>query len=226
MNSQLRRKALAACAALLATARDTDHTTKHVFPLTDALQATAIGQHGCQRLLDDPEISKLCKENYLGPWPSAEAKRSMPTGSLGYEYQKRIDEFGLEDLPSPSGSFIDSDHAVYINHRLRHTHELHHVVLGLPITVAGEAAISTYYAAALYTSSAVGVLAAWILHTFETPADHDEVWSGIEFGISLAKKHGPLILSFRWEEYWQTDLEKLRDISGLLKSLELSPFSG
>lgn len=224
VNPQLRRKALAACAALLATARDPDHTTKHVFPLTDALQATAIGQHGCDRLLQYPEVYKLFEENYQGPWPSAAARRAMPVGSFGSEFQKHIDNLGLDDLPLPSGEFIDSDHAHYINQRLRRTHELHHVVLGLPITVAGEAAITTYYAAGCYTSSAVGVLAAWILHTLETPADHDDVWSGIEFGIELAKQNGPLLLSFRWEEHWLTDLENLRAISGVSKSLEISPF--
>lgn len=124
------------------------------------------------------------------------AFRALPAGSLGRVHQSRIDRLGLEPTPAPDIRMIDADGAC-LQLRLRSTHDVHHAVLGLPVTVAGEAAGSTYDASALHQPGSVAVLSAWILHGLLEPAEHGAIWDGIRFGLALAERLGQRLLAMR-----------------------------
>ena len=88
-------------------------------------------------------------------------------------------------------------------------HDLHHLVLGLPISVAGEAADSAYSSITKKMPLHVGLLATWLTHGLIEPEEHRMLWEGICFGARIGLD-GPL-------EEWRAEL-------GLLPLLEHSPF--
>ncbi|MCT0223735.1 Coq4 family protein [Synechococcus sp. CS-1328] len=223
IDPQLRRRALRATVGLLETARDPDHTLEHALPMLDVISNSGLGEAGRARLLEDPLLLALARERYRGPWPDADALAAMPTGSLGRLHQERLQRLGLQPTPAPQLTSLEGDGA-YLLQRLRSTHDLHHAVLGLPITLAGEAAGATYYAQALHQPGSVAILAAWILHGQQESADHGAIWAGIRFGLELAETLGHRLLAMRWEEGWQEPISLWRQRLGLAELLARSPF--
>ena len=64
----------------------------------------------------------------------------MPKGSLGWCVQRRLEKLGISFLVDQTQipeSQTDEEFAITRDIRL---HDIHHTILGLPITVAGEAA--------------------------------------------------------------------------------------
>ena len=78
-------------------------------------------------------------------------------------------------------------------------HEIHHTILGLPITVAGEAAASAYYASTLSTPSDIGNLTTWMLRGAYEPSESRLIWDAIGFGIAVGQMV-PDLFSPRWKE--------------------------
>ena len=80
----------------------------------------------------------------MGDWPALPQLISMPAGSLGHVYGHFMTSQGLSELPDPLlPNEMEGDDA-YLQMRIRHTHDLWHVVAGLPITLAGEAAANQW----------------------------------------------------------------------------------
>ena len=63
----------------------------------------------------------------------------MPAGSLGHMYGLFLTSQGLSELPAPTLSKEMASDDAYLQLRIRYTHDLWHVIAGLPITMAGEA---------------------------------------------------------------------------------------
>lgn len=225
IDTDLRRRALRAAVGVLETARDPEHTLVHAVPMLDVLSNSPLGDSGRDRLLEVPALLQLARERYRGPWLAAEQFRALPSGSLGRVHQSRFDRLGLEPTPAPDTWAIEGDGA-YLQRRLRSTHDVHHTVLGLPVSVAGEAAGSSYYSAALYQPGSVAILSAWILHGLVEPAEHEAIWNGIRFGLAVAERLGPRLLAMRWEEGWQEPIASWRERLGIADLLQRSPFQG
>jgi ubiquinone biosynthesis protein COQ4 len=223
IDPQLRHRAIRAAVGLLETARDPEHTLVHALPMLDVISDSTLGEAGRARLLEDPILLAMARERYRGTWPDADALAAMPAGSLGRLHQERFERLGLQPTPAPQLPSLEGDGA-YLLQRLRSTHDLHHTVLGLPITVAGEAAGSTYYAQALHQPGSVAILAAWILHGQQQSAEHDAIWAGIRYGLEVAETVGPRLLSTRWEEGWEEPIAIWRERLGLTDLLPRSPF--
>ncbi|MCP9850420.1 Coq4 family protein [Cyanobium sp. Morenito 9A2] len=223
IDSDLRHRALRAAVGVLETARDPDHALVHAVPMLDVVSHSPLGDSGRRLLLQDPALLELARERYRGPWPEPEQFRALPPGSLGRVHQSRFDRLGLAPTPAPDIRAIEGDGA-YLQLRLRSTHDVHHTLLGLPVTVAGEAAGSTYYAAALYQPGSVAILSAWILHGLVEPTEHKAIWDGIRFGLAVAERLDHRLLAMRWEEGWQEPIAIWRERLGLGDLLRRSPF--
>ena len=92
--------------------------------MLDVVSQSPLGDSGRRLILEDPALRQLASERY--PAPLAE-RRGVPRPA------------GLAPTPAPDIRMIDADGAC-LQLRLRSTHDVHHAVLGLPVTVAGEAA--------------------------------------------------------------------------------------
>ena len=93
-------------------------------------------------LRSDPAIVPLLRERYWGPWPKAQELLTMPPDSLGHRYATWFAAAGGQPLPDPVLDTGTDGDDTWLHQRVRHTHDLWHVVCGCPPTDAGEAALS------------------------------------------------------------------------------------
>ena len=113
--------------------------------------------------------------------------------------------------------------------RIRHTHDLWHVIVGLPITLAGEASANRLTTEQLRWPGSALLIAADLIHRVSvSDADADgegavDVGMTIAYGLNLGAKAQPL-LAQRWEEGWRTPLNHWRDRLGIRSLLHASPF--
>ena len=115
----------------------------------------------------------------------------------------------------------------YLQMRIRHTHDLWHVIAGLPITLAGEAAANGLTTEQLRWPGSALLIAADLIHRV-SDADADgegavDVRVAIAYGLNLGAKAQHL-LAQRWEEGWRTPLNHWRDRLGIRSLLHASPF--
>ncbi len=219
----LRHDALRTAIGVLQTARDPDHALIHGLPMIETINHSPLGEIARARQLESTKLRDLARERYFRPWPDSKTFRSMPHGSLGSCFQRRNDRLGLPLLqPSPPGSQLSDGE--YIQARRLGTHDLLHLILGTPITPAGEAAGATYYSVTMNEFGSAAFLIAWIFHALENKSAKPDVWDGIMFGLEVAKEVGDDIIAARWEEDWEKPLDEWRELLQLKEVLRKSPF--
>lgn len=218
--TELRKDALKMAVSILQSAKDPDQIFKHGkylgIPNNSELQRQCT-----KRLLAHPMLQALIAERYASPWPSLDDMSAMPTGSLGFCMHERLIRLGIKELPvAPPASDSEED---YLLHRIAMCHDIHHVVLGVPISVAGEAAASAYYAYTRQGTVFIGILATWMTRGLIAPEEHRIIWEAISFGAKVGLE-GPFLDACRWEDGWERPLEEWRAELGLLPLLKNSPF--
>ena len=67
-------------------------------------------------------------------------------------------------------------------------HEIHHTILGLPITVAGEAAATAFYASTGSSPVQIGILSSWMLRGAYEPSEQRLIWDAIGLGTAVGQK--------------------------------------
>lgn len=218
--TELKEDAVKLAISILQSAKDPDHLFNHIKYLSIA-NKSELQQRGIKHLSEHPQLQPLIAERFAIPWPSLDEMSAMPRGSLGFCMQQRYRCLGINQLKiSPPTTDSEED---YIMHRITICHELHHLVLGLPISVAGEAADSAYSSITKRMPLHVGLLATWLTHGLMEPEEHRMIWEGICFGARIGLD-GPLLDAYRWEEGWERSLEEWRAELGLLPLLKHSPF--
>uniref|UniRef100_UPI00202667D5 Coq4 family protein n=1 Tax=Synechococcus sp. MU1655 TaxID=2508355 RepID=UPI00202667D5 len=194
------------------------------FDLLNATYGTEVAQAARDRLKTDPAIRPLVQERYWGNWPALPELVALPAGSLGHVYGLFMASQGLSELPAPVlPDGVEGDDA-YLQMRIRHTHDLWHVIAGLPITMAGEAAANGFTTEQLHWPGSALLIAADLVHRV-SDADSDETapddadpnadeGAAIAYGLNLGAKARPL-LAQRWEEGWETPLDVWRERLGI-----------
>ncbi len=199
----------------------------YAFDLLNATYGTEVAQAARDRLKNDPDIRPLVQERYWGNWPALPELVALPAGSLGHVYGLFITSQGLSELPAPVlPSGVGGDDA-YLQMRIRYTHDLWHVIAGLPVNLAGEAAATGLTTEQLRWPGSALLIAADLIHrvsTSEADAEGDvDVGVAIAYGLNLGAQARPL-LAQRWEEGWQTPLKTWREALGIRTLLRHSPF--
>ena len=208
--------------SILQTAKEPERIRQHGrylgIPRSTKLQKEAI-----ERILATPNVQELLTNRPSSQWPDLEQMAAMPKGSLGWCVHRRLEKLGISFLIDQSQipeSQTDEEFALTRAYRL---HEIHHTILGLPITVAGEAAATAFYASTLSTASDIGVLTSWMLRGAYEPSESRLIWDAIGFGIAVGQKI-PELFSPRWEEGWERPITDWQDELGISELLETSPF--
>ena len=206
----------------------------YAFDLLNATYGTEVAQAARDRLKTDPAICPLVQERYWGNWQALPELVALPAGSLGHVYGLFMKSQGLSELPAPMlPSGVGGDDA-YLQMRIRHTHDLWHVIAGLPITMAGEAAANGLTTEQLRWPGSALLIVADLIHRVSDakPDDTDknavesaavDVGVAIAYGLNLGAKAQPL-LAQRWEEGWEIPLQAWREALGISKLLLKSPF--
>lgn len=115
----------------------------------------------------------------------------------------------------------------FLQIRIRYTHDVRHVIVGLPITLAGEASANGLTTEQLRWPGSSLLIATDLIHRV-SDADADgegavDLGLAIAYGLNLVAKAQPL-LAQRWEQGWQTPLTHWRDRLGIRSLLHASPF--
>ena len=176
-----------------------------------------------ERNLANPKVKSLLANRPSLLWPDLEQMAAMPKGSLGWCVNRRLEKLGISFLVNQSQVPESPTDEEYINIRFTRLHEIHHTILGLPISVAGEAAATAFYASTASGPFHIGILSSWMLRGAYEPSEHRLIWDAIGFGISVGQKVTELFTP-RWEDGWEKPIVDWQDELGLTELLKTSPF--
>ena len=176
-----------------------------------------------ERALATPKIQTLLANRPSQLWPDLEQMAAMPKGSLGWCVHRRLEKLGISFLVNQSQVKESQTDEEYVVTRSARLHEIHHTILGLPITVAGEAAATAFYASTGSSPFHIGVLSSWMLRGAYEPSERRLIWDAIGFGIAVGQKV-PELFSPRWEDGWEKSIIDWQDELGITELLKSSPF--
>lgn len=164
----------------------------------------------------DPGAAALIAERYLAPAPfDLDVLGSLPEGTLGREFADHMRNSKLELVFYPPLEDQVDDDITYVRKRARQTHDIHHVVLGLPAVDIGEMEISAFYLAQnRIPLSAMLLGVGFLIAVFRYPERLDELVEAIIRGWGTGKR-AKVFLGIRWEEYWETPLVEVRRMLGV-----------
>ncbi len=109
---------------------------QNVFDIEDVLTNGPQMEKCLQTVCQNSDSVKLLNERYLGPDFNLESLLQLPKGSLGWTYGKVLSAMEY-DLHFYRIREIKSD-VDYITHRIRKTHDLHHILTGFSFDDRGE----------------------------------------------------------------------------------------
>ena len=184
---------------------------------------TKLQQECMQRILATPKVQNLLANRPSSLWPDLDQMSAMPKGSLGWCVQRRLQKLGLSFLVNQSQVPESQEDLDFVISRSARLHEIHHTILGLPITVAGEAAATAFYASTGSMPYDIGILSSWMLRGAYAPSERRLIWDGIGFGIAVGQKL-PELFSPRWEDGWERSIIDWHNELGITKLLKTSPF--
>ena len=176
-------------------------------------------------LRNDPLVAPLLKERYWGVWPDSNTLSNLPEGTLGREFIKTLAAINYQSLPNPILEDGLAGDDQWLHQRLRHTHDIWHVVTGLPATPAGETALHAFMVMQLRWPGSLLLLAAYLMERClkgPSPGDVD-IGLAIAFGLQLGHACAPLAAQ-RWENGWDRPLSDWRQELGIAELLKQSPF--
>ena len=182
---------------------------------------TKLQQECMERIMDTPKVQNLLANRPSSVWPDLEQMAAMPKGSLGWCVQLRLQKLGLSFLVNKSP--VPESQEEFVISRSVRLHEIHHTILGLPITVAGEAAATAFYASTGSMPFDIGILSSWMLRGAYAPSERRLIWDGIGFGIAVGQTV-PELFSPRWEDGWERSIIDWQNELGITQLLKTSPF--
>jgi ubiquinone biosynthesis protein Coq4 len=208
--------------SILQTAKEPDKVFQHGrylgIPGNTKLQKDCI-----ERILATPKVQELLANRPSPLWPDLEQMAAMPKGSLGWCVHRRLEKLGISFLVDQSQIPESQTDEEFATTRIFRLHEIHHTILGLPITVAGEAAASAFYSSTGSIPTDIGILSSWMLRGAYAPSERRLIWDAIGFGIAVGQTV-PELFSPRWEDGWEMSIIDWQNELGITKLLKKSPF--
>ena len=181
-------------------------------------------EKGCvERILASTKVQELLVNRPSPLWPDLEQMAAMPKGSLGWCVHRRLEKLGISFLVDQLQIPESQTDEEFAGTRAFRLHEIHHTILGLPITVAGEAAATAFYASTGSVPTDIGILSSWMLRGAFEPGERRLIWDAIGFGIAVGQKV-PELFSPRWEDGWEKSITDWQDELGISELLKTSPF--
>lgn len=188
--------------------------TSNVFDIEDALRDSPLMQRCLTAVREDPASAQALEERYMGEDYDLEKMLKMPPHSLGWTYAKVLTALGY-DPNFYRLREIESD-VDYITHRVRKTHDLHHILTGFSFDDYGElGVISVTIGQIRYPAFILMALLASLL-SYVTGAQRAGIDHQLEYnfdvasaGIQMARQAKPLF-PVKWEENLDRPLDELR----------------
>lgn len=164
-------------------------------------------------LMSQPEMACMVKDRWRPPAWSSESLLALPSGSLGRVYVERQLEHGITPRPLLSTEVIACD-SVYINHRLRETHDIAHVITGFGTDRLGELGLQAFSIAQYREPLAVMLVFGGIVKTLYEQSPLDPLLSSVCLGLTLGI-NAQCLLAQKFEESWELPLAVWRERIGI-----------
>ena len=157
-------------------------------------------------------------QNVVGYYPQIDLNKLIeyPEGSFGREYAEHMKRNNLQTL----NISLELDDVAQRNvFALRYviTHDIFHVLLNFDTSYAGEIGVLAFAAAQNYSKSLkISFWFAKILYPIIAPQQIKAIIENQRKGEELAR-NAKFLLGYRFEEYWDQSLDKVREDLGLPK---------
>ena len=187
--------------------------TQSVFEIEDGLLQSDSTKELLRFTSKDPAVDALIKERYLKPVPDTEALSKLPKNTLGYKYFYHLDSMGFD--PDYYRKIEVQNDTDYVMMRIRQTHDIWHVVTGFDTHPLGEIAVKAVELAQTHRPMAAAICAGGVFrYMLKEPELFSDCLESIVAGYHMGLQSRAL-LSMKWEEVWDRDLDDLRQRLGL-----------
>jgi ubiquinone biosynthesis protein COQ4 len=188
--------------------------SQNVFDIDDLLINSPQMQKCLQVVRSNPDSAQLLDERYLGPELNLETLLQYPKDSLGWTYAKVLSTLNYDpDFYRKREIKTDVD---YITHRMRKTHDLHHILTGFSFDDFGEfGVISVSIGQIQYpTFQLICLLGSFLTFVTAPPAKGNQEpleysFNLISQGIRIAREAKPLF-PVKFEEGLERPIEEWR----------------
>ena len=188
--------------------------TSNVFDLEDALKDSPLMQKCLAEVRNDPASAKALEERYIGEDLNLEKLLEMPPHSLGWTYAKVLSALNY-DPQFYRARDIRSD-IDYITHRIRKTHDLHHILTGFSFDDYGELGVISVTAGQISYPPfiLISLLSSLLVYLTDhrDPGVDDQLeynFDIVSAGIRMARQVKPLF-PIKWEEGLERPLDEWR----------------
>ena len=187
--------------------------TQSVFEMEDGLLKSKSTEELLRFTSKDPSVMAMIQERYLQPVPDTEALSKLPKNTLGYKYFNHLDSMGFD--PDYYRKIEVQNDTDYVMMRIRQTHDIWHVVTGFDTHPLGEIAIKAVELAQTHRPMAAAICAGGVFrYMLKEPEEFGDCLESIVAGYHMGLQSKAL-LSMKWEELWDRDIEDLRGRLGL-----------
>ncbi len=188
--------------------------SSNIFDIEDALRDSPLMQKCLTKIHQDPASAKALEERYMGEPYDLEKMLAMPPHSLGWTCAKVLPAAGY-DLNFYRLREIKSD-VDYITHRVRKTHDIHHILTGFSFDDYGELGVISVTVAQIGYPAFILTSLLGSLLTYVTDAKRQGIDNQLEYnfdmvsaGIQMARQAKPLF-PVKWEEGLDRPLDEWR----------------
>lgn len=187
--------------------RDSE-STESVFDIEDGLRDLDASRLAAEHMLTIPAVRALADERYLRPPADVDAMCALPPGTLGHGYGHHLRDHGFD--PDYYRKIDVETDAEYLALRMRQTHDIWHVVIGLDPSAIGELGVKGCELAQTRRPMAAVITAGGVLrYLVKEPEQLPAVVEAIALGYSIGARAKPL-LAQKWEEQWHRPLAEIR----------------
>lgn len=171
--------------------------------LRERLTRQLISQPDCRQVVEDRQ-----------PIRSLQELADCPNETLGREFYKFMKANRLAYPAPPSVDFKSDFH--YIIYRLLNTHDLYHVLLGMPVDSYGEMVVASFTSAQVpeYVPPAVHIASSALHVALKNHGLMEQLNLGTTLGYLLGKSTEPLF-PVNWDKWWGVGIDEVRRALGI-----------
>lgn len=193
--------------------------TSNVFDIEDALTNSPQMQKCLERVRQDPASAQLLTERYLGEDFDLDKLLKMPRHSLGWSYARVLSAMNY-DPKFYRIREIQSD-VDYITHRIRKTHDLHHILTGFSFDDYGELGVISVTVGQIGYPTFIFIDLLSSVLVYVTNLEKEGVENHLKYnfdlvsrGIQIGRQAKPLF-PVKWEEGLDRPLDEWRAELGI-----------
>lgn len=165
-------------------------------------------------ILNNPEFMDMYHRKYLPTFPTLEQLDACPQGSLGKRFARHLIDnniqLNFEGLDTSMFYSQDVNHMNYMAVRNTRNHDIYHVLYGLGTSPMDEYRLFSVQLAQFASPYHFVLLTSGCLHiVFHQPDLIPELLESNYRYYEMGKK-SKFLLSFPYEEHWNTDLNEVR----------------